>query len=51
MSKVQTSPVTVSKVEADSKPDEESAPFVTEAKSQSRMDARKRRFLFRADSS
>ncbi|KAM8710284.1 hypothetical protein ACLKA7_016989 [Drosophila subpalustris] len=43
MSKVQTSPVTVSKVdEAESKPEEET-------KSPSRMDARKRRFLFRAD--
>ncbi|KAL7733673.1 hypothetical protein ACLKA6_005119 [Drosophila palustris] len=43
MSKVQTSPVTVSKVEeAETKPEEAT-------KSPSRMDARKRRFLFRAD--
>lgn len=53
MSKVQTSPVTVSKVEAEAKPEEEtpSVPEVREPKSQSKMDARKRRFLFRADAS
>ncbi|XP_034481999.1 titin homolog [Drosophila innubila] len=51
MSKVQTSPVTVSKVEVEAKPEEEKTPSVSEAKSTSRMDARKRRFLFRADSS
>ncbi|XP_016966771.1 titin [Drosophila biarmipes] len=45
MSKVQTLPVTVSKVETETLPETESAPEVREPK----MDARKRRFLFRAD--
>ncbi|XP_060651602.1 fibrous sheath CABYR-binding protein [Drosophila nasuta] len=44
MSKVQTAPVTVSKVE---EPEQQS----DELKTQTKMDARKRRFLFRADAS
>ncbi|XP_022208382.2 titin-like isoform X2 [Drosophila obscura] len=53
MSKVQTLPVTVSKVETETETEKESQPEVREPKSQSRdkMDARKRRFLFRADAS
>ncbi|XP_017071568.1 titin homolog [Drosophila eugracilis] len=47
MSKVQTVPVTVSKVETETLPETESQPEVREPK----MDARKRRFLFRADAS
>ncbi|KAH8302823.1 hypothetical protein KR044_010934 [Drosophila immigrans] len=43
MSKVQTAPVTVSKVETEEQSDESKTP--------SKMDARKRRFLFRADAS
>ncbi|KAH8366052.1 hypothetical protein KR093_008637 [Drosophila rubida] len=47
MSKVQTAPVTVSKVETEAQPEEQLA----ELKPLSKMDARKRRFLFRADAS
>ncbi|EDV50757.1 titin [Drosophila erecta] len=47
MSKVQTLPVTVSKVDTEALPEAESQPEVREPK----MDARKRRFLFRADAS
>nr|NP_001246598.1 uncharacterized protein Dmel_CG12009, isoform B [Drosophila melanogaster]AFH04269.1 uncharacterized protein Dmel_CG12009, isoform B [Drosophila melanogaster] len=47
MSKVQTLPVTVSKVDTEALPETESQPEVREPK----MDARKRRFLFRADAS
>ncbi|KAI8038961.1 hypothetical protein M5D96_007671 [Drosophila gunungcola] len=47
MSKVQTLPVTVSKVETVAQPETESQPEIREPK----MDARKRRFLFRADAS
>lgn len=50
MSAAQTKPVTVSKVEAEATPQQE-AIEVREPKSQTRMDARKRRFLFRADAS
>ncbi|XP_030566893.1 uncharacterized protein LOC115766945 [Drosophila novamexicana] len=50
MSAAQTQPVTVSKVEAEATPQQE-AIEVREPKSQTRMDARKRRFLFRADAS
>ncbi|KAH8301166.1 hypothetical protein KR018_004672 [Drosophila ironensis] len=46
MSKVQTVPVTVSKVE-----EPEAQPEVREPKGRAKMDARKRRFLFRADAS
>lgn len=48
MSKVQTLPVTAAKVETD---ETESQPEVREPKAKSKMDARKRRFLFRADAS
>ncbi|TDG53301.1 hypothetical protein AWZ03_000116 [Drosophila navojoa] len=55
MSVVQTQPLTVSKVEAEATPQQEEAaaavPEVREPKTPSRMDARKRRFLFRADAS
>ncbi|XP_043067880.1 fibrous sheath CABYR-binding protein [Drosophila bipectinata] len=48
MSKVQTLPVTAAKVETD---ETESQPEVREPKAKAKMDARKRRFLFRADAS
>ncbi|EDV39642.2 uncharacterized protein Dana_GF10129 [Drosophila ananassae] len=48
MSKVQTLPVTAGKVETD---ETESQPEVREPKAKAKMDARKRRFLFRADAS
>ncbi|BFF98133.1 titin [Drosophila madeirensis] len=57
MSKVQTLPVTVSKLDTETETEKESLPQleVREPKSQSlshgKMDARKRRFLFRADAS
>ncbi|XP_030081177.1 titin [Drosophila hydei] len=55
MSVAQTQPLTVSKVEAEPTPQQEEAaavvPEVREPKTPSRMDARKRRFLFRADAS
>ncbi|EDW58280.2 uncharacterized protein Dvir_GJ15463 [Drosophila virilis] len=50
MSAAQTQPVTVSKVEGEATPQQEVIE-VREPKSQTRMDARKRRFLFRADAS